>query len=287
MVRETRTDGRGEFTLPLLPAGSYEVSVTSPGFRVVIRPSVRVDIDSITRIDFVLPLGIVEQRIEVRGAPPLINAQNGTVGEVMDGARISALPLNERNFLVLGLLTAGAEPGTDGSQNTILGSALSIDGVREQSNYFLLDGVDNNDPFLNQFSVLPSVEAIDEFKVQSSNSSAQFGRSAGGQINVALKSGSNSSMAACLNSCATGALTPRTTSICHPARPHPPPAPAGRFPASTALNLAVRSAAPCARTRHSSSSQMRAWCYRRQLRGKLPCLLRSFAQGCLPGFLRH
>ena len=191
MVRETRTDGRGEFTLALLPPGTYEVSVTSPGFREAILPFVRVDLDSITRMDFVLPLGIVEQRIVVSGAPPLINAQNGTVGEVMDGARIAALPLNERNFLVLGLLTAGAEPGTDGSQNTILGSALSINGVREQSNYFLLDGVDNNDPFLNQFSVLPSVEAIDEFKVQSSNSSAQFGRSAGGQINVALKTGGN------------------------------------------------------------------------------------------------
>jgi hypothetical protein len=189
MTRETSTDGRGEFTIALLPPGTYEVSVNSPGFGEVFRPSVRVEIDSVTQVDFVLPLGIVKQRIEVSGDPPLINSQNGTVGEVMDGARISALPLNERNFLVLGLLTAGAEPGTDGSQNTILGSAISISGVREQSNYFLLDGVDNNDPFVNQFSVLPSVEAIDEFKVQSSNSSAQFGRSAGGQINVALKSG--------------------------------------------------------------------------------------------------
>ncbi len=98
-------------------------------------------------------------------------------------------PSTNATFLPWGLLAAGSEPGTDGSQNTILGSAISIDGVREQSNYFLLDGVDNNDAFLNQWSVLPSVEAIQEFKVQSSNSSAEFGRSAGGQINVALKSG--------------------------------------------------------------------------------------------------
>lgn len=188
-VRQTRTDSLGSFILPLLPPGDYTVTVDRPGFREVVRSGVRVEIDSIVTLDFRLPVGSVTERIEVTGAPPLIESQNGTVGEVIDGTRVAALPLNERNFLALGLLTAGSEPGTDGSQNTILGSAISIDGVREQSNYFLLDGVDNNDAFLNQWSVLPSVEAIQEFKVQSSNSSAEFGRSAGGQINVALKSG--------------------------------------------------------------------------------------------------
>lgn len=188
-VRETRTDILGAFTLPLLPPGFYEVSATSPGFREVVRTDVRVEIDSFVEVDFVLPVGRIQQQVTVSGEPPLIQSQNGTVGEVIDSRRIAALPLNERNFLTFGLLTAGAEPGTDGSQNTLLGSAISLDGVREQSNYFLLDGVDNNDPFLNQWSVLPSVEAIQEFKVQSSNSSAEYGRSAGGQINVAIKSG--------------------------------------------------------------------------------------------------
>lgn len=188
-VRETRTDSLGSFVLPLLQPGEYAVTVDSPGFREVVRTGISVEIDSVVSLDYVLPVGRVDERIEVSGAPPLIQSQNGTVGEVIDGARIADLPLNERNFLSLGLLATGSEPGTDGSQNTILGSAISIDGVREQSNYFLLDGVDNNDAFLNQWSVLPSVEAIQEFKVQSSNSSAEFGRSAGGQINVALKSG--------------------------------------------------------------------------------------------------
>ena len=188
-VRDTHTDALGSFALPLLPPGEYTVTVDHPGFREVVRSGVRLEIDSVVSLDFELPVGRVEERIEVTGAPPLIESTNGTVGEVIDGARIAALPLNERNFLALGLLAAGSEPGTDGSQNTILGSAISIDGVREQSNYFQLDGVDNNDAFLNQWSVLPSVEAIQEFKVQSSNSSAEFGRSAGGQINVALKSG--------------------------------------------------------------------------------------------------
>ncbi len=188
-VRETRTDALGAYTLPLLPPGMYEVSATSPGFREVVRTNVRVEIDSFVEVDFVLPVGGVHEQVTVNGEPPLIQSRNGTVGEVIDATRIAALPLNERNFLTFGLLAAGSEPGTDGSQNTLLGSAISLDGVREQSNYFLLDGVDNNDPFLNQWSVLPSVEAILEFKVQSSNSSAEYGRVAGGQINVAIKSG--------------------------------------------------------------------------------------------------
>ena len=188
-VRATLTDALGTFDLPLLPPGEYAVTVERTGFREVVRSGIHLEIDSVVSLDFVLPVGLVTERVEVTGAPPLIESHNGTVGEVIDGTRIAALPLNERNFLALGLLAAGSEPGTDGSQNTLLGSAISLDGVREQSNYFLLDGVDNNDAFLNQWSVLPSMEAIQEFKVQSSNSSAEFGRNAGGQINVALKSG--------------------------------------------------------------------------------------------------
>lgn len=192
LARETWSDERGRFSIPLLPPGTYEVTVQSPGFGQVVQRSVEVAIDSVVNLEVALPVGDVRERVEVTGVPPLIESQNGTVGEVMDGTRIADLPLNERNFMTLGLLAAGTETGTDGSQNTILGSALSINGVREQSNYFLLDGTDNNDAFLNQFGVLPSVEAIEEFKVQASNSSAEFGRSAGGQINVALKSGGDS-----------------------------------------------------------------------------------------------
>jgi outer membrane receptor protein involved in Fe transport len=190
-IRETQTDEHGEFSAPLLPPGTYEVSVTSRGFRQVVRAAVKVDIDSVVRLDFMLPVGSVQERVEVTSEAPLIESDNGTVTEVIGHTKISTLPLNERNFLAFTLLVPGAQPGTDGSQNTVLGSAISVNGVREQANNFLIDGVDNNDSFINQFSVLPSVEAIEEFKVQSSNSSAEFGRSAGGQISVALKSGGN------------------------------------------------------------------------------------------------
>jgi len=190
-VRETETDESGEFIIPLLPPGAYSVTVTSKGFRQVVYPSVELAVDSVVRTNFLLPVGIVTEKVEVSDEPPLIESENSTVGEVIGHSKISTLPLNERNFLTFTLLVPGAEVGTDGSQNMVLGGGISVNGVREQSNNFLLDGVDNNDLFLNQFSVLPSVEAIQEFKVQSSSSSAEFGRSAGGQINVALKSGGN------------------------------------------------------------------------------------------------
>jgi Carboxypeptidase regulatory-like domain/TonB dependent receptor len=190
-VRETSTDERGQFSIPLLPPGAYEVSVDSEGFDRDVLSSVRVDIDAVLRLDFKLLIGSVKERIEVSSEPPLVESENATVGEVIGHRKISTLPLNERNFLTFTLLVPGAQSGTDGSQNMVLGSAISVNGAREQSNNFLLDGVDNNDAFINQFGVLPSVEAIEEFKVQSSNSSAEFGRSGGAQINVALKSGSN------------------------------------------------------------------------------------------------
>ena len=190
-ARETDTDDRGQFSIPLLPPGTYEVTVESPGFRQAVLPSIKVDVDSTVRADFILPVGGVKERVEVSSEPPLVNSENGTVGQVIGHTKISTLPLNERNFLTFTLLVPGAQSGTDGSQNMVLGTSISVSGAREQSNNFLLDGVDNNDLFLNQFSVLPSVEAIEEFKVQSSNSSAEFGRSGGAQINVVLKSGAN------------------------------------------------------------------------------------------------
>ncbi len=99
--------------------------------------------------------------------------------------------MNERNFLSFALLVPGAQSAVDESQNSSQGIVINSNGAREQSNNFLLDGVDNNDVTINHYNALPSMDAIQEFKVQSSTSSAEFGRSGGAQINVVLKSGTN------------------------------------------------------------------------------------------------
>ena len=123
---------------------------------------------------------------------PMTYAVSTGVGTVIDNRKIVELPLNGRDFFQLSTLVTGAAPPAENSQNSSGGGAVSISGAREHSNNFLLDGVDNNDALINQIVVPPSVDSIQEFKVQASTYSAEFGRSAGGQFNYVTKSGTNS-----------------------------------------------------------------------------------------------
>ena len=190
-TREVFTNANGEYTAPLLPPGVYEISVEQTGFRRALISQIKLEVDQTARIDVVLQVGAVTEQVTVTEVEPLIQTDSSTVGQVIDQQKVSQLPLNERNFLAFTLLVPGAQLPSDGSQNSTQGGSISVNGAREQANDFLLDGVDNNDLAINQYTVLPSVDAIQEFKVQSSNSSAEFGRSAGAQINVVTKSGTN------------------------------------------------------------------------------------------------
>ena len=190
-TREVFTNANGEYTAPLLSPGVYEVSVEQTGFRRALVSGVKLEVDQTARIDVVLQVGAVSEQVTVTEVEPLVQTDTSTVGQVIDQQKVSQLPLNQRNFLAFTLLVPGAQLPSDGSQNSTQGGSISVNGAREQANNFLLDGVDNNDLAINQYTVLPSVDAIQEFKVQSSNSSAEFGRSAGAQINVVTKSGTN------------------------------------------------------------------------------------------------
>lgn len=190
-TRETLTSTLGDFSCPLLPSGVYEVTVSAQGFRRTVRRGVRVDVNGSARIDVSLEVGGRNEEIVVSTATPVLEKDSSALGQVIGSRQIQALPLNERNFLSFALLAAGVQMSADGSQLAAQGGAVSVSGAREQSNDFLLEGFDNNDAMINQFSVLPSVDAIQEFKVQSSNSSAEFGRSGGAQVNVVLKSGTD------------------------------------------------------------------------------------------------
>ena len=190
-TRDARTNDDGDYTVALLPVGRYRVSVESPGFRRSFYNDVTLDVDQTRRVDFVLQIGQVTSEVEVKDTPPLVQTDTSTLGQVLNGRQVHELPLNERNFLSFALLVPGSHSAVEGSQNSTQGGAVSVNGAREQSNNFLLDGVDNNDPYINQYVALPSIDAIQEFKVQSSDYSAEFGRSGGAQVNVILKSGSN------------------------------------------------------------------------------------------------
>jgi hypothetical protein len=190
-TREVTTSTTGEYSVPLLPPGQYEVTVEHPGFKRAVFGGIKLEVDQTVRVDAALEVGEVSQQITVTEAAPLVQTDTSTVGQVIDQEKVSQLPLNQRNFLAFTLLVPGAQLPSDGSQNSTQGGAISVNGAREQANNFLLDGVDNNDLAINQYTVLPSIDAIQEFKVQSSDSSAEYGRSGGAQINVVTKSGTN------------------------------------------------------------------------------------------------
>src|SRR5579864_5728356 len=189
--RDAETNGDGDYTVALLPAGRYRVTAENAGFRRSLFSDVAVDVDQTVRIDFVLEVGVATEEVRVKDTPPAIQTDTSTLGQVLNNRLVQELPLNQRNFLDFALLVPGSQLPAEGSQNSTQGGALSVNGAREQSNNFLLDGVDNNDPYINQYVALPSVDAIQEFKVQSSDYSAEYGRGGGAQINVALKSGTN------------------------------------------------------------------------------------------------
>ncbi len=189
--REAETNEAGDYTVALLPPGRYRVAVESKGFRRSIIQGVSVDVDQTVRVDFALQIGAVTEEVRVNETPPIVQTDTSALGQVVNNRLVQELPLNLRNFLSFTLLVPGSQFSAQGSQNSTQGGAISVNGAREQSNNFLLDGVDNIDPYINQYVALPSIDAIEEFKVQSSDYSAEYGRAGGAQVNVILKSGTN------------------------------------------------------------------------------------------------
>ena len=191
LTRTEHTNDAGEYSIPQLPVGQYVLTVEQPGFKKTERTGIELRVDDRLRVDIALPVGQLTETVAVLETTPLVATDSSTLGNVVDNRKVTELPLNGRNFLQLNLLVPGVNQGVKGSQNQTQGGAISVNGAREQSNNFLLDGMDNNDLAINQYAVAISTEAIQEFKVQASTYSAEFGRSPGAQVNVATKAGTN------------------------------------------------------------------------------------------------
>ena len=191
LTRTEMTNDAGEYAIPQLPVGNYTVAVEEAGFKKTDKTGIELRVDDRLRIDIALAVGQVTDTVAVEATAPVINTDSSTLGNVVDNKKVTELPLNGRNFLQLNLLVPGVNQGVKGSQNQTQGGSISVNGAREQANNFLLDGMDNNDLAINQYAVAISTEAIQEFKVQTSTYSAEFGRSPGAQINVATKAGTN------------------------------------------------------------------------------------------------
>ncbi len=190
--RTVLTTASGDYSAPLLPPGGYEVSADLAGFNKPVFRHIQVQVNQTVRLDFAMALAAVQQEVTVSAAAPLIQTDTSSTGQVVSQVQIANLPLNERNFVSFAYLAPGVQIDAENSLVSSQGLALSANGARQISNNFLLDGIDNNDLVINQYSTVPSVEAIQEFKVQTGTYSAEYGRSSGAQINVLLKSGTNS-----------------------------------------------------------------------------------------------
>ncbi len=191
-VRAVSSNESGLYTVPLLPSGEYRISVEQQGFRPVVRSGIVLQVEQRATVDFVLEVGAVTEQIEVTAAAAQLNTVEASQGQVIDNKRIVDMPLNGRDYNQLALLSAGAVQPLPGARY----GGFSSGGMRVTQNNFMLDGVDNNAVELagaqrQSEMVKPSVDAVQEFKVQTNAYSAEFGRAMGSVVNVTTKSGTN------------------------------------------------------------------------------------------------
>ena len=192
LTRSVQTSAAGYYEFDGLPPAEYELSVTAPSFTQMSTEPVRIEVDQRARLDLHTTLVARGEHIVVRAATPAISRDSSELGGVLDQTLVSGLPLNERDFLQLALLLPGTAPPVQGSQLSTRGSfAMHADGGREESNNFLLDGVDNNDFDTRGFVLQPSVDAIQEFKIATNSYSAEYGAASAGQVNIITRSGGN------------------------------------------------------------------------------------------------
>jgi hypothetical protein len=192
------TDANGEYTAPSVPTGTYKVNVELQGFKTVLLEGVTVSVDQRVRVDARLEVGNMTETVEIVAQTPLVQPNSSDLSTTVEEEQIKALPLNGRNFVSLTRTVPGVMRGIPGSNIDGAGSlawrasaAFSANGQRPRDNNYMLDGVDNNETWLQTVVIFPSPDAIDEFKLQTSTYSAEFGRSLGGVVNLQIKSGSN------------------------------------------------------------------------------------------------
>jgi hypothetical protein len=192
----TTTGSNGEYKFTPVKIGSYKVSASFQGFQTIAQKNITVNVGENVVADFTLKPGNVTETVEVAATTPVLETQDASVGQVVDSRSVDTLPLNGRNFTFLAQLAAGVNTPQADTRGNAASGAFSANGLRPAQNNYLLDGIDNNSDtvdFLNgtNFVVLPPVDAVQEFKVQTSDFSAEFGRSGAAVLNATIKSGTN------------------------------------------------------------------------------------------------
>jgi hypothetical protein len=193
------SDASGDYNVPeLQPADDYKIVVTKPGFKTTTQQNVVLQVAQAAKINVTMAVGDATESVTVEAAPPQLDTQSSSLGQVITGQSVADLPLNGRSTFRLIALTPGVTFSQsafgqfgDVAVNSTFDTNFSINGGRTQSNEILIDGVPSSAGFFDQITTLPVVDETQEFKVQSSNLSAQYGRYSGGVINVTTKGGTN------------------------------------------------------------------------------------------------
>ena len=195
-ARTTTTDSSGYFALPQLSPGLYRLTAVAAGFKKYEVSGITLLVDETVRVDVRLEVGAINQEIQVTAATAQVESETSSLGQVIDRERIVELPLNGRNFMQLANISAGVVPAYNARSATITNQsgradlAVHVSGGRGDSNSFLIDGVETRSSWFNSPSVLLSVDAVQEFKIEKNLFSAEYGQGSG-LVSLVSKSGGN------------------------------------------------------------------------------------------------
>ena len=201
VTREVKTDGSGHYLAPLLPVAFYTIRVESQGFQITEQKDIRLQVDEQREVDFSLNPASVSSMVEVSATEVAVETTTPTLGQVITAEQVADLPLNGRDFVQLATLIPGVTQETNPNSFFNAGASsevsargtysLSVGGSRAQSTDWLYDGVDNNELTGGGIAILPSIDAIQEFKVLTYNYSAEYGTRSGPTVLITTRSGSN------------------------------------------------------------------------------------------------
>jgi hypothetical protein len=181
----------GVFNLLFLPVGQYTVSSETQGFKKTVVGPFPLEVNQTARVDVKLEVGETTQSVEIKDFAPILQTDSTQTGDVLSSNKLTSLPLNGRNFVSLTLLMPGAVSPNPSGMNNRFGARPYVNGNREQTNNFMLDGVDVNDSIDNRVGYSPNVDALEEIKVLTGNAAAEFGNAGGATVMLQTKSGTN------------------------------------------------------------------------------------------------
>jgi len=198
LTRKATTDSTGNWTITLLPIGTYRLKAEKSGFKSASASNIALAAGDRLRVDMTLELGSVQQSVEVAAVAPALQSDSSSLGELVGSNAVENLPLNGRNFIRLAQLAPGANESVQNAMSSgnrpddrRRTSSISVNGMHDYANNFMIDGMDNNERAIGTMVLRPSMDALAEFRVQTNLYSAELGRTAGGVINLITKSGTN------------------------------------------------------------------------------------------------